>query len=101
MVRFFLVVCGIGASVMMVLGALWCWQHASDLVTGSSQPQIAVWGVRIGAVAMVAGAQMLAMLLVVSRIYRPDATTRALTWGATALLMLATVSAVALGLAGR
>jgi hypothetical protein len=99
--RFFLVIGGVGASVGMVLGGLWCWQHAADVVMGCSQPGIAAWGVRIGGVALVAAAQMLAMLMVVARIFRRDATTRALTWGATAVWMLASVSAVALGLAGR
>ena len=90
-------------SAAVVASGLLAWQQAPDWVLdwGMGRPEIALWAVRSAAVAVIAGAQVLLLTLVVSGIYRRGAFDLALAFVATAVFALASVSAIACGFAGR
>jgi hypothetical protein len=87
---------------LIVLG-LWGWQRAEALVTlmGWEKRTISAWSVRCAAAAVISAAEVILMLLVVERIYRRDAFCGLVKLSALLAFMVCTVSAVALGLAGR
>jgi hypothetical protein len=87
-----------------MITALWGWLHAAQLVGGAGRPDVALWAVRSGAVALAAGAQALLLTFVVGSIYagaRRDRLTAALNGAAALVFMIALVGAAALGLVGR
>jgi hypothetical protein len=87
---------------LIVLG-LWGWQRAEAIVTlmGWEKRTISAWSVRCAAAALISAAEVILMLLVVERVYRRDAFCGLVKLSALLALMVCTVSAVALGLAGR
>ena len=94
---------GIVSVALMVLG-LWAWQHAAEVATdgGAARPYVATWAVRSAAVAAAAAAQAVLLVVVVGRAFpRHRALDDALRLSALLVLVVALVSAVALGLAGR
>jgi hypothetical protein len=95
-----IVVGALGSVVLMVL-ALWFWQHAPAVAAGSSDPAVVAWAVRLSAVGLAAAAQAALLSFVVAKVYQRGPLERGITWGAVMLLTLALVSALALGLAGR
>jgi hypothetical protein len=90
-------------SALTVAAGMWVWQQAPDLVLdwGFGRPDVAEWGVRSAAVAAIAAAQLILLTLVVGRIYRRGTFDSVLAFAATAVLALASVSAIACGFAGR
>src|SRR4051812_44005126 len=87
----------------MVVGCLWAWDQAQDLVLdwGVQRPDVALWAVRSLAVAGIAVAQMILMVLVCGPIYRKGTFDAVVRFASAAVAALAAVSAVACGLAGR
>ena len=89
------------ATVMLMLAALWGWQHAEQIVADWSRPGVAAWSVRCLAIGAAAGAQIVCLSLVVGRLYERDLLSEVMQLVAGLLCTLALVSAIALGLAGR
>jgi hypothetical protein len=93
---------GFSISVILLVGALWGWQNADELVmrwrmTGES----AVWGARCAAIGIAAAAEVI-MLSVIGRwVYQRDMVSDILRLCGVLVVMLAGVTAVALALAGR
>jgi hypothetical protein len=91
-------------SLGLVLVSLWTWQHAAEVASdgGAARPYVATWAVRSAAVAAAAAAQAVLLVAVVGRVYRArGALDDVLRLSAVLVFVLALVSAVALGLAGR
>jgi hypothetical protein len=93
---------GFGIAIMLMIGALWGWQNADELVmrwrlSGES----AAWGARCAAVGVGAAAEVI-MLSVIGRwVYRRDLVSDIFRLGGVLVVVLAGVTAVALALAGR
>jgi hypothetical protein len=87
---------------LIVLG-LWGWQRAETIVTmmGWEKRTIGAWSARCAALALIAAAEAILLTLVVGRVYRPDRVCGAARLSALLIFMVCTVSAIALGLAGR
>ena len=95
---------GAFVSVALTVLALWAWQHAAEVAGdgGAARPYVAKWAVRSAAVAAAAAAQGVLLVAVVGRVYaRRGALDDVLRLSALLVFTVATVSAVALGLAGR
>ena len=91
------------AAGLIVVG-LWAWQSASDIAIeywGAARPEVAAWSVRSAAVAVIAGAQAIAVVFVAGRVFRRGAFDTALTFTAVAFVAVGLVSALACGVAGR
>jgi hypothetical protein len=95
-------VMGFGMAVLLLLGALWGWQNADDLaLRWRLSGDWAAWGARCAAVGVASAAEVL-MLTVIGRwIYQRDLVSDILRLGGLLVFMLASVTAVALALAGR
>lgn len=87
----------------MVVAGLWAWQGAPDMVLdwSLSRPEIATWAMRSAAVAIMAAAQAVLVLLVAGRVYRRGTFDAVLAFTAVTVFALASVSAIACGLASR
>jgi len=87
----------------MVMTALWAWQGAGDLVLGweVARPDLVEWAVRSGAIAIFAAAQLVILFLIAGRIFRRGTFDVIVGFTAAAVFALASVSAIACGLAGR
>lgn len=88
----------------LVVFGLWAWQGAGDIAIESwhaARPDVAAWSVRSGAVAAIAAAQAILVSLVAGRVYRRGAFDAVVGLTAGAVFAIASVSAVACGLAGR
>jgi hypothetical protein len=88
-------------SIVLVVSGLWAWQSALRLSAAATRPEVALWSVRSGAVALAAVAQLLILTLVVRRARGSDFPRNVLRVGAGLVAGVALVSALALGLAGR
>lgn len=90
------------AGVLIVAG-LQTWQGSGDLLLewNPARPDIFIWAVRGTAIAVLAAAQMIAIPFVCGRLYCRGSFDRMLFATAAATFALATVGAVACGLAGR
>ncbi len=88
-------------SLALVIGGLWLWQYAGFLASDASRPDVAGWAIRSGAVAAIAAAQALLSFFVVAAVFPRDLFTSAVRFTAGFVGGAATVSAVALGFAGR
>src|SRR4029079_16805986 len=93
---------GIWTVGLIVLG-LWGWQHVDAVVNwaGWEKRTIGAWCVRCCAIALIAAAEAILLALVVERVYRPDSVCGRAKLSALLVCMVCTVSAIALGLAGR
>jgi hypothetical protein len=87
----------------MVVGGLWAWQSAAELTLGwdVARPDLILWAVRSAAVAMAAAAQVTLLAVVGGRLYGRGAFDTALCATAVMVFAIASVGAVACGLAGR
>lgn len=56
--------------VAAVAGALWAWGYSGAWAQRAGRPELAVWGVRLAAVALFAGAQVVFGLLVLPGFFR-------------------------------
>jgi hypothetical protein len=94
---------GAVAAVGLIVAGLWGWQRAEAVVAmvGWEKRTIGAWSVRCGAAALVALAEAVLLVVVVGRVYRPDAFCGVAKLSALVVCMVCTVSAIALGLAGR
>jgi hypothetical protein len=88
-------------AVVLVIVALWLWQHASSMTQVYEQPQLVAWAIRLIGIALAALAQVILLALVLPVVYRSGRTERLITLCAGMVVALALVSAIALGLAGR
>jgi hypothetical protein len=91
-----------GAVAMLVL-ALCLWQDAelAALKWNASRPAVLAWSIRSAAIGLGTGAQVLALSVLVHGVYRRDLISDILRFAGLLLVMIAGVSAIALGLAGR
>lgn len=89
------------AAVASVVAGLWAWQRAAELSSGASRPDAVAWAVRSAAVAAVAAGQALVLSQVVGRVYDRRPLDDVLRVSAVTVCLVALVSAVSLGLAGR
>jgi hypothetical protein len=87
--------------VAMMVAALWSWQGALRLSAAATRPEIELWAVRSGAIALAALAQMILLTCVVGRVYRSGISGQLVRVAAGLVGGVALVSAVALGLAGH
>jgi hypothetical protein len=104
MIRSVVIALGAIWAVGLIVVALWGWQQADVVVSmvGWEKRTVGAWSVRCGAAALVAMAELVALTLVVGRVYRrPDAFCGVAKFSALVVGLVCTVSAVALGLAGR
>jgi hypothetical protein len=91
------------AGLLVVVG-VWGWQQAQDLVLdhwNAARPELAESAVRSAAIALVALAQVIVLIFVAGRIYRRGTLDSVLTLTAAVVFALASVGAIACGLAGR
>jgi hypothetical protein len=89
------------AALAMVVAAMWGWNSAWLLAQASSRPDVTLWAIRSGAVALAAGAQAIFVTCLVCVVYRRDLFAEFLRFSAALIAAVALVSAVALGLAGH
>ena len=94
---------GAVSTVGLIVLGLWGWERAEAIVTlaGWEKRTIGAWSARCGAAALIAAAEAVLLALIVERVYRSDAVCRAARLSALLIFMVCTVSAIALGLAGR
>src|SRR5438128_8014838 len=96
------IVVGFVVSVILLVGALWAWQNADDLVmrwrmTGES----AIWGTRCAAIGIAAAAQVILLSVIGRWVHQRDLLSDILRLCGVLVVMLACVTAVALALAAR
>ena len=84
----------------MVVGALGLWQHATGVFPHVARPEVMTWSVRCAAVSLGALAQVVLLGVVLDRAYGTERGGAVVQWLAGMVGAVATVSAVALGLAG-
>src|SRR5262245_45929986 len=101
MVRNLTTLFGSVMATVMLVSAMWIWTRAFRLSDGTTRPDVTLWAVRSGAVALIAGAQAILMTFVVCVVYRRDLVWDVLRFGAGLVAAIAMISAIALGLAGR
>jgi quinol-cytochrome oxidoreductase complex cytochrome b subunit len=99
------VIVALGAilSVGLIVLGLWGWERAEAVVLmmGWEKRTIGAWSARCGAAALIAAAEAVLLALIVERVYRSDRVCRTARLSALLIFMVCTVSAIALGLAGR
>jgi hypothetical protein len=89
------------AAVGLMVIALWAWGQSALLAQTGSRPQIMLWAIRSAAIAAGATAQLLMVTLIIGSFYRRGLLAHLAGVFATLVAMLALVSAIALGLAGK
>ena len=89
------------AAIVLMVSCLWAWQSAGEFAVDASRPYVATLAARSAAIALGAAAQVLVLTLVVGRIYRRQLVDDVLKLSAAAVMLVALVGAVALGLAAR
>src|SRR5881394_1534115 len=60
------------AALAMVVTAMWGWISAWRLAQASSRPDVTLWAIRSGALALAAGAQAIFVTCLVCVVYRRD-----------------------------
>lgn len=93
---------GFAVAVVLMIGALWGWQNADELVlrwrlSGES----AAWGARCAAVGVGAASQVVLLSVIGRWVYQRDLVTDILRVCGVLVIMFAGVAAVALALAAR
>ena len=101
MARRLTTILGTFAAISMVVAAMWAWNDARRLADGTTRPDVTLWALRAGGVALAAAGQAMLLTFVVGRIYRRDLFSDVLRVFAGLIAAVALVSAIALGLAGR
>jgi hypothetical protein len=84
-------------AVAMVVAALWTWRHAARI----AQSDVQLLALRSAAIALAAGAQLVAIVTILMAANVKDRLLRAIGFTAAGICAICMVSAVALGLAGR
>ena len=64
---------GLASGMGVIVICLWFWREAAGVAyaAGAAHPKLAIYAIRLAAVAGIIGAQVLLLNLVVARIYRP------------------------------
>ena len=89
-------------SIMLVVAALWAWGHAPQLADNAHRPEVLAWAVRCAAVALLTGAQVVLMTMILGAIYpRRALLDDVMRLTAALVCTLAVASAIALALAER
>src|SRR5688572_1405015 len=89
-------------AVALMVAALWAWRFAPELaVQNSDRPYVAKLGIRSLAVALAAGAQVVLLAFVVSRVYPPRVMERVLGIGIGVASFAALCTAVVLAFNSR
>lgn len=91
-------VMGATIAIALVIAGLWGWGLAGALTERSAHPELAVWAVRGGALAALAGAQVLGLTFIVEAVYARDRAGEMMRLGASLICTLALVGALGLGL---
>jgi hypothetical protein len=93
---------GVALAVALMVTALWAWRFAPELaMNDADHPYVAKLGIRSLAIALAAGAQVILLTLVVSRVYPPKLPDRVLGLSALVASFAALATAVVLALSGR
>ncbi len=93
---------GGAVAIVLVIAAIWGWQHAQQLVGGARDPQRALWAVRSAAIGAVAAAQLMLLTFVVGGIYeRRAAGSEMLRLTVAVVFGLTLIGAVVLAFAGK
>ncbi len=94
---------GLVSAIVLLSGALLVWQDAPDWVADwqSARPDVMLWAVRSGVIAVIAAAQVLVLTMVIGRLYPRRSLDDGLRLACSVAAVLACVSAAALGLAAR
>ena len=98
-----MIVCGSLIGLLLMLLALVIWEGSGNLVRAwkPQQPKVVLWAVCAAAIAAASAAQGVVLLFVIGQIYRPRLVDSMLRMSAGLVFVIASVCAVALGLAGR
>ncbi|MBC7783706.1 MAG: hypothetical protein H7144_07685 [Burkholderiales bacterium] len=88
-------------AVALMLGALYAWFNAADRALSSDHPDVLRWAARSLAVAAAAGAQVVALWLVVGRMYENRTFNLGLRFVGAVVCCVAVVAAAAFGWAAR
>lgn len=90
-------------AVTMLVLTLCLWQNAEQMAMrwNARQPMVLAWSIRSAAIGLGASAQVLALSVLVHGLYRRDLISDILRFVGLLLVLIAGVSAIALGLAGR
>ena len=95
-------VAGFSLSVILLVGALWSWQNADELVLRwRMSGESAIWGARCAAVGIAAAAQVILLSVIGRWVYQRDMVSDILRLCGVLVVMLAGVTAVALALTRR
>ena len=93
---------GGAVTIALMVAALWIWRFAPELaMQHSDRPYIAKVGIRALAIALAAGAQVVLLTLVVSRLYAPRLPDRILSVGVAIGSFAALAVAVVLAVSSR
>jgi hypothetical protein len=101
MARFLTILFGGGVMVALMVLALAAWFQAPIYAAAAERPDVLRWAMRSGAIAAAAGAQVIALSLVVGKIYQAAGAHKAVRFLAAVVCCIAAVSAAALGVAAR
>jgi hypothetical protein len=87
----------------LAVGGLWLWGRAGDWswTQGAERPEIMAMAIRCGGAGIIAAGEWVWIALVVNRIYPDDTLGRLLQWLGAGAMLIALVSAAALGWAAR
>ncbi len=88
-------------AIAMVVAGIWAWQSAFRFADGTTRPDVTLWALRSGAVALAAVAQVILMTFLARVFYPRDGFSAFLRMAAGLVAAIAMISAIALGLAGR
>lgn len=93
---------GGAVAIVLVIAAMWGWQHAQQLVNEARDPDRALWAVRSAAIGAAAAAQLVLLTFVVGGMYeRRSAAGESLRLSVAVVIALALIGAVVLAFAGR
>ena len=93
---------GFAVAVILMIGALWGWQNAHELVLRwRLNGESAAWGARCAAVGIAAASQVILLSVIGRWVYQRDRVSDVLRVCGVLVIMLAGVAAVALALAAR
>src|SRR4051812_18385044 len=96
------IVLGFAVSVVLLLGGLWGWQNADELVLRWRMAgESAAWGVRCAAIGVAAASQVVLLSVIGRWVYQRDIVSDVLRICGVLVVVLAGVTAVVLALAGQ
>lgn len=93
---------GGAVAIVLVIAAMWGWQHAQQLVSEARDPERALWAVRSAAIGAAAAAQLVLLTFVVGGVYeRRSAMSESMRLTVAVVFGLALIGAVVLAFAGH